>query len=596
MCRTFVGHPGARLHVFVLALPSLLALLPLDVLAAPKKQVLLLTSSSGKHQPHDEFVRRFTTALVTREDMSIELREFCLEVDLSDESPEVSAAARGYLATLYGEHMPDLVVGIGAPARRFLSRSGASLFPGVPLLTTLVERLYGAQVPVSDREVALEFSLDPLQVISFVRAALPDTRAVTVVLGEAENEKVLRNILRQVLPARMPDLEFHVTEGQTASALEARLSALPPGHAVVYASFARDSEGNVHGYDKVLPRLVAASAAPVLAIHRDKLGTGVLGVVTWSMDDVTGESVRMAEALLNGAAATDLRRPPLLQLERLVDARQMKRWGVPESRLPPGTVVIHEPSPSWYPFALAASGVVILQSMLIVALLVQRSRRMKAEAEARRLAQAVIRAQELERARIARELHDDMVQRVGQLGILAAREVPEGEGRRAIVQALTDLGGGLKEVAYSLHPSSLQKQGLAECLSAECSRFQELSGVRVVLEKQGLAGDVDLGLDRALCAYRVVQESMRNARRHGAPSNIRVHASLQDGGLQLAIADDGRGFDPGSVQDAGLGLLSMKERVSELGGELDIQSSPGKGTDIVAWIPLHDVTSRERTA
>jgi signal transduction histidine kinase len=214
-------------------------------------------------------------------------------------------------------------------------------------------------------------------------------------------------------------------------------------------------------------------------------------------------------------------------------------------------------------------------------------RRLMQEAFMRQL----ITTQENERARLGRELHDDITQRLARLAIDVGRcelgnsEVSPAETAREVREGLVRLSEDIHALSYRLHPSVLEDLGLAEALKAECERFSRQESVRADVTLRELPAAVPP--ETALCLFRVAQEALRNVARHARARTAAVSLHGLEGGLQLAVHDDGCGFDPAAERNRpSLGLASMRERVQLLGGELDIDSAPGHGTTILAWVPL----------
>lgn len=214
-----------------------------------------------------------------------------------------------------------------------------------------------------------------------------------------------------------------------------------------------------------------------------------------------------------------------------------------------------------------------------------------AEDAVRDLGRRLIAAQEEERARLARELHDDLTQRLAHLAIDAghAERVEPGSPRedtlRRLREGLVRLSEDAHALSYRLHPSLLEDLGLAAALQAECERFSRQSGLAVDLALREVPEQVPR--DAALCLFRVAQEALRNVDRHARAHGVEVRLRGLEGGLQLAVRDDGVGFEPAAAgARRSLGHASMEERVRLAGGELDIESAPGQGTTIVAWVPL----------
>jgi PAS domain S-box-containing protein len=214
----------------------------------------------------------------------------------------------------------------------------------------------------------------------------------------------------------------------------------------------------------------------------------------------------------------------------------------------------------------------------------------RVEEELRDLSRRLIRAHEEERALLARELHDDLTQRVAVLAIevgraeLAAAEGSQAQAMRLVREGLVRLSEDIHSLAYQLHPSVLEELGLAEALRAECERVCSQGRVDLSLELEPLPAFV--GRDAALCLFRVAQEALNNVTRHAGARAASVALRQKDNGVLLAVRDDGVGFDPASPGTRRrLGLASMRERVRLLNGTLDIESAPGQGTEIIAWVP-----------
>jgi PAS domain S-box-containing protein len=214
------------------------------------------------------------------------------------------------------------------------------------------------------------------------------------------------------------------------------------------------------------------------------------------------------------------------------------------------------------------------------------------------LAGRLLSAQEEERRRISRELHDDMNQKIAALAIgigQVHRRLPPALGLSDQLAALQrraiTLADDVRRLSHDLHPAILQHAGLAAALRAHCATFGAGSGIEVALEiGAGLEGLPD---DVALCLYRVAQEALRNTAKHSGARAARLALSRVDGVVTLAVQDRGRGFagtaDPSGA--TGIGLVSIAERVRLLHGSLEIHSAPGKGTELLVRVPLRGLAA-----
>jgi signal transduction histidine kinase len=212
--------------------------------------------------------------------------------------------------------------------------------------------------------------------------------------------------------------------------------------------------------------------------------------------------------------------------------------------------------------------------------------------EARQLAGRLLTAQEDERRRLAREMHDDVTQRLAATAIAAGKfedQFPAGDPSRKAMSSLKDqliaLSDDVHRISRQLHPAILDDLGLEDTLRSECDRFAEREGVVTHFH----CGDLPdrLPKDIALCLYRIAQEALRNAAKHAQTDRVELVLNADAEFLDLEVRDFGRGFFPETVRrQPGLGLASMEERTRLIGGELTISSVPSQGTSIAVRIPL----------
>jgi signal transduction histidine kinase len=210
----------------------------------------------------------------------------------------------------------------------------------------------------------------------------------------------------------------------------------------------------------------------------------------------------------------------------------------------------------------------------------------------RTLAGRLIVSQEEERQRIARELHDDLSHKIALLNIEVdrlAHQLPRSDHQtrlRQISAQVSDIANDLHNLSYELHPARLRTLGLLESLRVMCNEFSHQRHIHVVFTSTEATVPHEVGPAISLCLYRIAQEALHNIARHSGAHQAYVHISYEDHDICLQIADSGVGFEPHANRHAGLGLVSMRERVGVLNGTLVIQSAPGRGTRVVARIPL----------
>jgi signal transduction histidine kinase len=201
----------------------------------------------------------------------------------------------------------------------------------------------------------------------------------------------------------------------------------------------------------------------------------------------------------------------------------------------------------------------------------------------------VVDAQELERRRLARELHDETGQALTSilLGLKALEETLQTDESRAATGRLRELVVAtlqdVRRLAVELRPSVLDDFGLVAALENLTSSFAEQTGITVdfgaALGEQRVPSEVETAL------YRIVQESLTNVVKHAHAQRVSISLTRQKGSVKAVVEDDGQGFDPAHA-DGGYGLVGMRERLALLGGRLRVESSPGAGTTIAADVPL----------
>jgi signal transduction histidine kinase len=210
---------------------------------------------------------------------------------------------------------------------------------------------------------------------------------------------------------------------------------------------------------------------------------------------------------------------------------------------------------------------------------------------------AALAAQEAERARVARDLHDQVGQSLTSV-LLALRLVASAvdkeltdrsqlrqritETRDFVAQALRDV----QAVASGLRPAVLDDLGLAAALERLAAGLTAQHGIPIELATEGLDDGMRLPAEREIAAYRVAQEALTNAMRHASAEGVKVTAIGAGRMVRVIVEDDGIGFDPAAVGHRSLGLAGMRERMALAGGLLSIDSGPGRGTCVVAEVPV----------
>jgi PAS domain S-box-containing protein len=229
--------------------------------------------------------------------------------------------------------------------------------------------------------------------------------------------------------------------------------------------------------------------------------------------------------------------------------------------------------------------------------------RKRAEEALSTVSQRLIEAQEEERTWIARELHDDINQRVALLAVNLDRlkqNLPSSAAglRREIVEAskqLGDLGSDIQALSHRLHSPKLEHLGLVKAAASLCKEMSDQQKVSVDFHSENIPKE--LSWEVSLCLFRVLQEALQNATKHSGSRHFQVSLSGGSNQIELTVQDSGVGFDPEEVMKGrGRGLASMKERLKLVSGYLSIDSQPQRGTVIQARVPLSSKTKSAGSA
>jgi signal transduction histidine kinase len=198
----------------------------------------------------------------------------------------------------------------------------------------------------------------------------------------------------------------------------------------------------------------------------------------------------------------------------------------------------------------------------------------------------VVEAQELERTRLARELHDETGQALASilLSLKPLEQSADAEAVAAVRALVVSTLQDVRRLAVELRPSALDDFGLVPAVERLADTFREQSGLSVDLAAH--LGDERLSREAETTLYRVIQEALTNVTKHADASRVSILLQRKDRAVLAVVEDDGAGFEPAETRADALGLAGMRERVLLVGGRLLVESSPGGGTTLVAEVPV----------
>jgi signal transduction histidine kinase len=515
--------------------------------------------------------------------------------------PEYRAALRDFLYLKYRGVTFDAVIAMSDISIDFLSQSRDDLFVGSPVVffsSTRKDRPFA-------NSTGFRSPTNFLDTLLLAARLHPRLAHVFVVTGAGIDDKVFEAGARTQLRPYESRYGIEYLSGLPTSALDARLAHLPPNSIVYYTVVDRDGAGQVFHPLEYLDHVVAVSNAPVYTWVDSGLGHGVVGGSLKAQKAQVDELGAIALRVLRGESPESI---PIVTRDlnvQQVDWRQLKRWGISQALVPDGAEVKFREPTVWdryKDYILAVSVIFAAETALIVTLLVQRRRRRQAEQQLRGreaqlrssyerirdLGARLLTAQETERARIARELHDDISQQIALLAIdlellrrPAARHA-EDLSAAALTRA-ESIARSVHDLSHRLHPARLRLVGLVNALDG-LRREVSRPDLDITFSHENVPST--LSPELTLCVYRVVQEALQNAGKYSQARQVSVSIRGGPDSLVLSIVDDGRGFDVLSAWGQGLGLISMRERLEAIGGSFHILSTPGAGTRIDITVPL----------
>jgi PAS domain S-box-containing protein len=631
---------------------------------------------------------------------------------------------RGLVETLratYSVTKLDLIIVDAYPALQFAVRHRNDLFPSQPIVFFDVDGGRIAGQKMWPGVTGVTETVNARRTIDLALHLHPDTNAVAVITNSSEFERYWLSIVHGELLRHQDKVKEIDLVGFPPSQLLEKVAALPPHTVVLFQESALDSSQPAIGTYDVLAivgqRLPTYCVFPIQCLNRGGIGGADV--------DISEQISLTAEAVRHVMAGEPPDSIPVMHGTSYaiqVDWRQLRRWNIPESALPPGTIVLYRQPTVWEQYEkyiLAGVVLIIIQSLLIIGLLWQRERKRKSETELResekrfrimanttpslvwmcdkngaitflnerridftgssseagfddiwktfvhpddlehvvkakaealqrqerfsreyrlrrhdgvyrwmfdvaaprsdaegkfagfigsasditdqKLAQEalekvggrLIEAQEQERSRIARELHDDICQRLALISLELQQthersDDGDGETRARIVdiqQHCSEVAGDVQALSHQLHSSKLDYLGLASALRSFCREFSIQKSTSIEFKDENVPSD--LPRDVSLCLFRVAQEALSNAVKYSGTTRISMDLRGTTANLRLEIRDAGVGFDVEEAKaHAGLGLVSMQERVRLVNGTFSVKSKRNQGTTIEAIVPL----------
>jgi signal transduction histidine kinase len=409
------------------------------------KRVVLLHSFGRDFKPWSEYARSIRSELGRQSPWQLDITDHSLvTARSSDEEPEAPFVA--YLRALFAKQAPDLIVSVGAPAAAFVQRHRSQLFPDTPMVLTAVDERRVQFSRLSATDAVVPVRIDYLGAIENILQVLPDTKNVMVVVGTSPVEQFWKGEIGNAVKPLTSRVSFTWTDNWSFEELLKRAAALPPHSAVFWELMIADAAGVVYEGNTALARLHAVSNAPIFSYDESFFGREIVGGPLLAVIDTSRQTAAIAIRILRGESPGDIKVPPIKFATPKFDWRELQRWGISESRLPPGSEVLFREPTAWERYRWQIMGILLallVQSAMIAWLLVERFGRRKAEAYSRSLSLEVM---HLNRAAEAGALSASFAHDLGQplvaIGLAAERAEHMVKGRPELgklKEALADI-------------------------------------------------------------------------------------------------------------------------------------------------------------
>ncbi len=349
------------------------------------QRVLILHSFGRDFAPFNEVAQQFRTELALRSPEPVEFVDASLALARFDDL-ERDAPLLNFISAIYAVEPPDLLVPVGGPALQFCLRNRAVLFPQTPVLVLCVDQRRLADLPPDEKIVSVSIDVDLPVLMKNMFDLLPETRHVYVAMGAAPLEQFWEAEMRREWKGFTDRAEFHWWSALSVEQMKQHAAGLPPSSVIFSGIVARDAAGVPYEQERALAELHAVANAPIFGYAKEQLGLGIVGGPVLGLRQAGTVGVDAALRLLAGEPPRDIRVLPQSLLPPVYDWRELKRWKIPESRLPQSSTVLFREPTLWEEYRWVIAAVValcLLESGLILALLIEYRRRRIAERNAR---------------------------------------------------------------------------------------------------------------------------------------------------------------------------------------------------------------------
>jgi signal transduction histidine kinase len=366
---------------------ALLLFAALKPAAAETKRVVLLHSFGQDFQPWNEYARTIRSELQRQSPWQLDITDHSL-VTARSKNVDAEVHFVAYLHALFAEQQPDLIVSVGAPAAAFVQRYRPQLFASTPTVLTAVDERRVQFSALSEHDAVVAVRIDYLRAIENILQVLPDTENVTVVVGTSPIEQFWKEEIAKAVKPLENRVSVTWTDNLSFDNLLKHAAALPPRSAIFWELMIFDAAGIVHEGNSALARLHTVANAPIFSYDESFFGREIVGGPFLRVLDTSRQTAAVAVRILGGEKARDIKIPAITFSTPKFDWREMQRWGVSETRLPPGSEVVFREPTAWQRYRWQIASILLallVQSAMISWLLLERLGRRRAETKSRKL-------------------------------------------------------------------------------------------------------------------------------------------------------------------------------------------------------------------
>jgi signal transduction histidine kinase len=591
----------------------------LNAAAAEPRRVVVLHSYGQNFKPWSEYAKALRQELDRQSLWPLDIQDFSLfTARTQDQDAEVQFA--GYLGALFSRHGPDILVAFGAPAAAFVQRHRAQLYPTTPMVLAAVDerRVQQSALTENDTVVAVRLSIPVL--FGNILRLLPKTKTVAVVIGNSPNERFWIEEMKRELEPLKDHIKLLFDNDLSFEEILKQAASLPPDSAIWWNQPQVDAVGAVHEGERALKTLYSVANAPIFSYDDAFFGGEIVGGPMTSVSEGARATAAVVIRLLEGEKPANIKTPPLEYGPAKFDWRQLQRWGISESRLPPESEVYFRESSAWqtYRWQIAIVGaVILLQAALISRLLYEQRRRRYAEVESLQRSSELARVNRFSTAgeltaTIGHEINQPLGAihvNVETMAMMLESPAPDIDEIRQIVADIQRDEERASEVIRRLR-SMLKKAPFdpkdinLNDVVGETIEFLSALAIAREVDIRGYISPMPLPIrgDR-IQLQQVILNVIVNAmdamsNMPSAERKVTVSTARIENFAEVSIADTGPGIPPNKLKDVfepffttkangmGMGLSIARTIVEAHGGRIWVENRTTRGATFYIRVPL----------